>query len=132
MATQKHIVVIRKENHCDIAISLILRNAGYKISYASPPLNNSNLGRADLVLLDIEKYLPKVQELNEELERLKSPRMPILFISSCGDRQIVRGLQYKGYVEYIQKPFGPNELLKRIAFTIAAKPNTNELVSNEK
>ena len=68
----------------------------------------------DLVLLDIE--MPKLNGI-ETFERMKefAPNMPVIFLTASGLEEDVRTAIRLGAVNYLMKPFQPQELMKRIA-----------------
>ncbi len=76
----------------------------------------------DLILLDI--HLPEVGGF-EICQRLKSdPRtatIPVIFVTSCTDTETkVRGLEL-GAVDFVTKPFEPNELRARVRAALRSK-----------
>ncbi len=68
----------------------------------------------DLVLLDIE--MPKMNGI-ETFERMKTftSRTPVIFLTASGLEDDVRSAIKLGAVNYLKKPFQPQELLKRVA-----------------
>lgn len=70
--------------------------------------------QVDLVLLDIE--MPKLNGI-ETFERMKefAPNMPVIFLTASGLEEDVRTAIRLGAVNYLMKPFQPQELMKRIA-----------------
>lgn len=68
----------------------------------------------DLVLLDIE--MPKMNGI-ETFERMKTftSRTPVIFLTASGLEDDVRSAIKLGAVDYLKKPFQPQELLKRVA-----------------
>ena len=68
----------------------------------------------DLVLLDIE--MPKLNGI-ETFERMKefAPNMPVIFLTASGLEEDVRTAIRLGAVNYLMKPFQPQELMKRIS-----------------
>jgi len=68
--------------------------------------------KIDLVLLDIE--MPKMNGI-ETFERMKKKHpveIPVIFLTASGDL---------GAVNYLRKPFVPQELLKRVAKELERK-----------
>ena len=74
----------------------------------------------DLVLLDIE--MPKLNGI-ETFERMKefAPNMPVIFLTASGLEEDVRTAIRLGAVNYLKKPFPPQELLNRVARELAAQ-----------
>lgn len=68
----------------------------------------------DLVLLDIE--MPKMNGI-ETFARMKSvaPDVPVIFLTASGLEGDVFSAIRLGAVNYLKKPFRPQELLKRVA-----------------
>lgn len=70
--------------------------------------------KVDLVLLDIE--MPKMNGM-EVFERMKksSINIPVIFLTASGDEDDVMSAIKLGAVNYLKKPFMPQELMKRVA-----------------
>lgn len=68
----------------------------------------------DLVLLDIE--MPGMNGI-ETFERMQkfSVKIPVIFLTASGDKDDVMSAIKLGAVNYLKKPFLPQELLKRVA-----------------
>ena len=68
----------------------------------------------DLVLLDIE--MPKLNGI-ETFERMKefASDVPVIFLTASGLEEDVVSAIRLGAVNYLMKPFQPQELMKRIA-----------------
>ena len=68
----------------------------------------------DLVLLDIE--MPKMDGF-ETFERMKefAAETPVIFLTASGQEGDVVNAIRLGAVNYLKKPFYPQELLKRVA-----------------
>lgn len=76
--------------------------------------------RVDLVLLDIE--MPKLNGI-ETFERMKAfvPDLPVIFLTASGLEDDVRTAIRLGAVNYVIKPFQPQELIKRVAQELERK-----------
>lgn len=75
----------------------------------------------DLVLLDIE--MPNMNGI-ETFERMKeecSLETPVIFLTASGEKGDVLNAIKLGAVNYLKKPFFPQELLKRVARELEAK-----------
>lgn len=70
--------------------------------------------RVDMVLLDID--MPKMNGI-ETFERMKGlgADMPVIFLTASGLEEDVVSAIKLGAVNYLKKPFRPQELLKRVA-----------------
>ena len=74
--------------------------------------------KVDLVLLDIS--MPKMDGI-ETFERIKAlpvkdfpAKLPVIFLTASGDADDVMRAIELGAVNYLKKPFFPEELLKRV------------------
>ncbi len=77
--------------------------------------------KIDLVLLDIE--MPKMNGI-ETFERMKKNHpveIPVIFLTASGDKDDVLSAIKLGAVNYLRKPFVPQELLKRVAKELEGK-----------
>lgn len=68
----------------------------------------------DLVLLDIEMPGMNGIETFQEMQKF-SVKIPVIFLTASGDKDDVMNAIKLGAVNYIKKPFLPQELLKRVA-----------------
>lgn len=77
-------------------------------------LDMLNSKEIDLILLDIE--MPGMNGL-ETFERMQSypVKIPVIFLTASGDEGDVLSAIKLGAVNYLKKPFFPQELLKRVA-----------------
>lgn len=68
----------------------------------------------DLVLLDIE--MPKLNGI-ETFERMKefAADVPVIFLTASGLEEDVQNAIKLGAVNYLKKPYRPEELLRRVA-----------------
>ena len=68
----------------------------------------------DLVLLDIE--MPKLKGI-ETFERMKefAGDIPVIFLTASGQESDVVSAIRLGAVNYLKKPFEPQELIRRVA-----------------
>lgn len=70
--------------------------------------------KIDLVLLDIEMPGLNGIETFERMNRL-SVNVPVIFLTASGDEDNVLSAIKLGAVNYLKKPFFPQELRKRVA-----------------
>ena len=70
--------------------------------------------KVDMVLLDID--MPVMNGI-ETFERMKSfvPEIPVIFLTASGLEEDVVSAIKLGAVNYLKKPYRPQELLKRIS-----------------
>ena len=87
---------------------VVLAESGERALYL---LRNEKI---DLVLLDIA--MPKMNGI-ETFERMKesSVDIPVIFLTASGHEEDVMSAIRLGAVNYLKKPFQPQELLKRVA-----------------
>ena len=71
-------------------------------------------GRFDLVLLDVNLPDGNGFDLCREV-KAAAPALPVIFLTASGDKDDVMNAIKLGAVNYIKKPFLPQELLKRVA-----------------
>ncbi|MCI9103062.1 MAG: response regulator [Lachnospiraceae bacterium] len=77
-------------------------------------LEKTKYGKIDLILLDIA--MPMMDGL-ETFKRMKESNVeiPVIFLTASGYEDDVRTAISLGAVNYLKKPFFPDELLKRVA-----------------
>ena len=96
----------------------LLRAVGEMITYTSSDNLFCDIVEAgfhfDLILLDIE--MPGMNGI-ETFERMKSfvPEIPVIFLTASGLEEDVVSAIKLGAVNYLKKPYRPQELLKRIS-----------------
>ena len=113
---QKRILVVdddtmnlmRTKMILDKYYEIVLADSGEKALYV---LRNEKI---DLVLLDIA--MPKMNGI-ETFERMKesSVDIPVIFLTASGHEEDVMSAIRLGAVNYLKKPFMPQELMKRVA-----------------
>lgn len=121
----KHILVVEDEAQTRFSVSLILKKNGYKVTTATNGLDafemidklKASNNPVDLLLTDIQ--LPGLTglELIERLANLKLS-LPTIVITGYGDKEMVIKLMRSGCAEYIDKPFEPEDLVKRVGMVI--------------
>ena len=115
------ILVVEDEQGVRDITERILRSAGYNVMVAETPaiaLALINNGRAvDLLLTDVIMPGLSGRELAQQLQAAR-PRMKTIFMSGYTDEIIARqGVLDQG-VTFLQKPFGPEDLLPLIRETL--------------
>ena len=78
-------------------------------------LRKLRIEKIDLILLDIA--MPEMDGI-ETFERMKKEfdiKIPVIFLTASGYEDDVRTAIELGAVNYLKKPFFPQELLKRVA-----------------
>lgn len=112
------ILVAEDERDIRELIGFTLRFADFEVVLVrngAEAIERATAEQPDLVLLDVR--MPKMSGY-EVCRRLKENpftcEIPIVFLSAKGqEREIEQGLD-SGAVEYIVKPFAPDELTKRV------------------
>jgi DNA-binding response OmpR family regulator len=119
MAHDKRVLVAEDEPDIRGLITFSLEYAGFDVLQATNGADAVKLATEnlpDLVLLDVR--MPKMTgyEACTALKAQDSTKhIPVVFLSARGqETEIKRGLKL-GAVEYILKPFAPDELYQRVA-----------------
>jgi len=121
--------ILIAEDDCDIRdlITFTLRFANYEVIAASNGEEAVSLARQetpDLILLDVRMPRMTGYEACAAI-RLEAnlTNIPVVFLSAKGkDSEIRAGLQ-AGAVEYLLKPFAPDQLIGRIQSILAQRGN---------
>jgi signal transduction histidine kinase len=119
----KEILIVDDEFNTRFAIDFVLVNAGYKTTNAEDGSVALNLIKQkclatntlfDLVITDIK--MPKMTGI-ELIDEMKNANInvPVLVISSFGDKQTVVELLRRECDDYLDKPFSPDDLLATVA-----------------
>lgn len=113
---QKRILVVDDEG-MNLKRTKIILEKYYDVVFAESgvqALEKLNREWIDLVLLDIA--MPDMDGI-ETFKRMKEDHInvPVIFLTASGDEDDVRIAICLGAVNYIKKPFLPQELLKRVA-----------------
>ena len=113
---KKRILVVDDDN-MNLARTRIILGKDYDVVLADSgieALAKLQNDKSDLVLLDIA--MPAMDGL-ETFQHMKeaSVDVPVIFLTASGYEDDVRTAISMGAVNYLKKPFFPNELLKRVA-----------------
>ena len=113
---QKRILVVDDDSMNLMRTKMIL-GKDYDVFLSSSgieALDTMKREEMDLVLLDIE--MPKMNGI-ETFERMKgfAPEIPVIFLTASGLEEDVVSAIKLGAVNYLKKPYRPQELLKRIS-----------------
>jgi len=98
-------------------VELVLAQAGYNVSsVASAELGIKALqtARWDLVLLDINIPDMNGLEVLRLLRKYQKVKASVMMMTARGDVSTVREAMETGADGYLVKPFGPQDLLKRV------------------
>ena len=114
-----HILVAEDERDIRELINFTLMFAGHKVTQASNGAEALDLApkvKPDLIMMDVR--MPKMTgyEACRQMKLIDDIKnVPVIFLSAKGqDEEVQTGLE-AGAVEYILKPFAPDELTRRIA-----------------
>lgn len=121
MTVKKHIFLVEDELHLRHTLSLILRKAGFRVSAvedggkALKQLQEikEKSEQVDLLVTDIQMPGLTGIEIIEGIGKMNL-QIPCLVITGYGNKDTVIELMRKGCSEYLDKPFEPEEFLKRV------------------
>ena len=113
---KKRILVVDDDNMNLMRTKAILRKE-YDVLFAESgmeALNKLRYEDVDMVLLDID--MPKMNGI-ETFERMKgfASDIPVIFLTASGLEDDVVSAIKLGAVNYLKKPYRPEELIKRVA-----------------
>ncbi len=113
---KKRILVVDDDN-MNLARTKIILGKDYDVFFANSgmeALDAVKREKMDLILLDIE--MPKMNGF-ETFERMKGfiGETPVIFLTASGLEDDVVSAIKLGAVNYLKKPFQPQELIKRVA-----------------
>lgn len=113
---KKRILVVDDDN-MNLARTKIILGKDYEVLSAdsgAEALIKLRNEKADMVLLDID--MPGMNGI-ETFERMKdfAADIPVIFLTASGLEEDVLSAIKLGAVNYLKKPFRPQELLKRVA-----------------
>ncbi len=121
MATDRRVLVVDDDGEMRLALELTLRKAGYPCVLARDGQEALEKLRGEsfaLVVTDLR--MPRVDGI-ELLERLSAsaPHTPALVITAHGTVDTAVESMKRGAVDFIQKPFGPDVLVAKVASALA-------------
>jgi DNA-binding response OmpR family regulator len=112
------ILIAEDERDIRDLITFTLRFAGYEVVAASNGEEGYNLAKQtmpDLILMDVR--MPKMTGY-EACKALKADKgtesIPVVFLSAKGQESEVQAGLDVGAIEYILKPFSPDQLTERV------------------
>lgn len=121
MNARKKILLVDDESDFRFSASVALRKAGYDVTEAAD--GREALGKVleaqgtrepySLVVTDIRMPVMSGLELVDEMRRFEIPA-PVVVITGVGDRRLAADLAARGGLDYLEKPFKPEELVARI------------------
>ena len=113
---KKRILVV-DDDGMNLTRTKIILGQEYEVLLAASgieALEKLRLGKVDMVLLDID--MPGMNGI-ETFERMKrfAADTPVIFLTASGLEEDVVSAIRLGAVNYLKKPFMPQELMKRVA-----------------
>jgi two-component system alkaline phosphatase synthesis response regulator PhoP len=119
MARKIAILVVEDELDIRNLISFSLEYVGYEVIQAAngeEAVEKAVVEQPDLIMLDVRMPRLNGYEACKILKTQESTRhIPVVFLSARGqETEIKHGLEL-GAIEYILKPFAPDELQQRVA-----------------
>ena len=116
MDMKKRILVVDDDN-MNLARTRIILGKEYDVFLADSgigALEKLRSEKADMVLLDID--MPGMNGI-ETFERMKefAEDVPVIFLTASGLEEDVQNAIKLGAVNYLKKPYRPEELLRRVA-----------------
>lgn len=121
MGKRKHILLVDDESEFRFSATVALRRAGYEVSEAEDGLEalakileSSNAGKMySLLLTDIRMPAKSGMELLDDIRR-NGIEIPVIAISNFTEEGLVEALRARGCNRFIEKPFGPKELVEHV------------------
>lgn len=119
MKRMKQKILVIDDESINLRIAdVILSQADYVVTQASSGMEGLKIlqtEKIDLVLLDIEMPIMNgIRTLEKMKEDPKMADIPVVFLTALADTDNVMQAGKLGAVDYIKKPFLPQELLARV------------------
>lgn len=121
MSESKRIIVVEDEKPALNTVTFLLRGEGHSVL----PFDNGEHAfrrikriledgeRIDLIITDLQMPGQDGLSLIDNIQKLGC-NIPIIVITGYGSKEILIELLRKGCVEYLDKPFGPDQLLDKV------------------
>jgi len=132
------IKILIVEDHAPTAemAKILLEHAGCVVQIADTGISGMELAlqcKFSAILLDIDLPDKNGIEICRELkQRHFSRRTPIIFVSGRPHAEDIRRGYEVGAVDYIEKPFKPNDFVRRILLNAETSKKTTETLSGKK
>ena len=113
---QKRVLVV-DDDDMNLARTKIILGKEYDVLLANSGVRALHIlknQKVDLVLLDIDMPLMNGIETFEHMKEFAAD-IPVIFLTASGEVEDVVGALLLGAVNYLKKPFPPQELMKRVA-----------------
>ncbi len=116
-------------------ISFTLKFGGYQViptSNGNQALERTRSELPHLVLLDIRMPGKSGYEVCEQLKRDRlTSHIPVVFLSAKGQESEIKTGFDHGAIDYILKPFAPDQLLSRLEEILALRPGRDQFTMLE-
>ena len=119
---KKHILVV-DDDSMNLARTQIILEEEYEVVLAESGVRALSILKSqkiDLVLLDIDMPLMNGIETFKRMKEFAAD-IPVIFLTASGEVEDVVGALLLGAVDYLKKPYLPQELLKRVAQEVEKK-----------
>ena len=113
---KKHILVV-DDDSMNLARTQIILEEEYEVVLAESGVRALSILKSqkiDLVLLDIDMPLMNGIETFKRMKEFAAD-IPVIFLTASGEVEDVVGALLLGAVDYLKKPYLPQELMKRVA-----------------
>ena len=113
---KKHSLVV-DDDSMNLARTQIILEEEYEVVLAESGVRALSILKSqtiDLVLLDIDMPLMNGIETFKRMKEFAAD-IPVIFLTASGEVEDVVGALLLGAVDYLKKPYLPQELLKRVA-----------------
>jgi len=110
----KTIMIVDDEEDIKTTVSAILKKQGYKVitaSNADDCLKKLPKQKVDLILMDI--MMPGMP-VKKAIEKIKDTKVAYLSVVRVGDAEKEELMKNKNIVDFIQKPFDIDDLIRRV------------------
>jgi FixJ family two-component response regulator len=124
------VYVVDDEEPVGDSIAMLLRSVGLSTRVyqdARAFLEECPPGAPGCVLLDVRMPRMSGLEVQEELNR-RSIALPVIFITGHGDVPMAVAAMRAGALDFIQKPFNDNELIRRVQNALAEDRRQRDLL----
>lgn len=130
-AGHETLLVVEDEDNVRELMEEILRDSGYTILACSQPeqaivLCRQHTGRIHLLISDVVMPGMDGRKLAAQLVKQR-PDMSVLFISGYPDKAISHNGNLEAGLSFIQKPFTPDALIRKVRSVLDANPNAAAL-----
>jgi len=124
------VLVVEDEETLRLAVSKMLRNAGFSVIEAGDGITGANLFRAnqrtiDVVLLDLNLPGMSGREVLEELRRIQ-PRVSVILTTAFSQASALSSIAEQHLCAYIRKPYEFSELMRLLRIACVGEPKMSK------